>query len=60
MTEAITIIQTLSSGQRRRLQWEPRADGRWDHHVEKRDGDDWRPVGHKIVDDVAILAGVSR
>jgi hypothetical protein len=54
MTTPATI-EVEQNGHARRVRFENRADGRVDRYDDTiTKGDDWRPVGHEIVDDVAI------
>lgn len=53
----LVIEQTLSTGQRRRIRWEPRSDGTWARTEDELDDGEWRSVGSEIVDDVAIDRG---
>lgn len=57
LPKPLVVEQTLPSGQRRRLRWEPRDDGTWARYEDELDGDTWRPVGQEIVDDVDIDRG---
>ncbi|WP_284009515.1 hypothetical protein [Haloarcula pelagica] len=49
----VVVEHTLPTCQRRRYRWVPDGD-EWTRHVEERDGDDWRPVGDEVVEDVTI------
>jgi len=57
LPEPLVVEQTLSTGQRRRLRWEPRTDGTWMRYEDERDGGEWQPVGSGRVDDVDIERG---
>lgn len=55
--DALVVKQTLTTGQRRRLRWEPRTDGQWDYYEDELHDGEWQPVGHEIVEDVDVERG---
>lgn len=54
-TDPVATVEVEVNGHKRRIRFEQREDGRIDRYEETMtQGGDWRPVGHEVVDDVAI------
>jgi hypothetical protein len=53
-SDAVTVRITGLRGSPRRLRFEPRDDGNWDHYDEEWSGCEWRTKGHEVVEEVGF------